>query len=514
MGKDARFSMTPRLKRPTMSVSLRRLLPAASFVGCADVIVTDANERSSECAPGTVFAAIPGTRRRGADFIPEALARGASAVITEQPLAAIRVPQCVVPDVRQAYAETCHAVHGYPSWRLGLVGVTGTNGKTTTSWMVRSLLESQGRPTGVVGTVEYSDGITRTPASLTTPPSRTFAAWLASMVDRRTRYAAVELSSHALDQQRCAGTLLDVAIVTNVTQDHFDYHGTAARYLAAKAGILAMVKRGGMVVLNADDPLSVPLAAQVPQKAQLTTFGMDSAADITARNVRHSREGCQFLLRYRLDEVAVRLPLIGRHNVANGLAAAAAGVHFGLSLPDIAAGLSSMEVVPGRLESIDCGQDFGVYVDYAHTEDALSRSIAAIRDVTSGRVICVFGAGGDRDRSKRPRMGWAAAAAADVVVVTSDNPRSEDPGAIIDEVVRGCGNPQVTLHVEPDRARAIAWALQHAGPGDGVLVAGKGHERVQTVGAEQFPFDDCAVCRRSLGRIGAPRAIPAEEVGV
>jgi len=334
------------------------------------------------------------------------------------------------------------------------------------------------------------------------------------MVGRRTRYAAVELSSHALDQQRCAGTLLDVAIVTNVTQDHFDYHGTAARYLAAKAGILAMIKRGGMVVLNADDPLSVPLAAQVPATAQLTTFGCDAAADVTARNVRLSREGCRFLLGHRLEEIEVRLPLIGRHNVANSLAAAAAGVHFGLSLSDIAAGLSAVEVVPGRLESIACGQDFGVYVDYAHTDDALSRSLAAIREITSGRVICVFGAGGDRDRAKRPLMGRAAAAAADVVVVTSDNPRSEDPRAIIDEVLRGCDVTQGQLHVEPDRARAIVWALQHAGPGDGVLLAGKGHERVQIVGAEQIPFDDSAVCRKVLARMRPALAIPGERVGV
>jgi UDP-N-acetylmuramoyl-L-alanyl-D-glutamate--2,6-diaminopimelate ligase len=269
-----------------MTVSLRRLLPAASFVGCADVIVTDATERSNECAPGVVFAAIPGTRQKGVDFVPEALARGASALMTEQPLAAIRVPQCVVPDVRRAFAETCHALYGYPSWRLGLVGATGTNGKTTTTWLVRALLESAGRPTGILGTVEYSDGIARAPAGLTTPPSRTFAAWLASMVERKTRFAAVELSSHALDQQRCAGTRLDVVIVTNITQDHFDYHGTAAQYLEAKASILGMVKRGGLVVLNADDPLSVALASRVPATAQLTTFGLNAAADLTAHNVR------------------------------------------------------------------------------------------------------------------------------------------------------------------------------------------------------------------------------------
>lgn len=496
-----------------MTVSLRRLLPDASFVGCADVVVSDITEHSGDCAPGAVFAAVPGIHQSGGDYIPEALSRGASAVMTPQPLAAIRVPQCVVADVRKAYAEVCHALAGYPSWRLGLAGVTGTNGKTTTTWLIRSILETAGRPCGLLGTVEYSDGITRSPAKLTTPDARCLTRWLESMVSCRTRYAAVELSSHALDQHRAAGTLLDAALVTNVTQDHFDYHGTAERYLAAKARILGMLKRSGLAVLNADDPLSVALAQQVPPAAQLCTFGIDSPADVSADRIQLNRRSCRFRLQHRTGEVPVDLPLIGRHNVANSLAAASVALHFGLSLAEIAAGLEAVGAVPGRLEAVHCGQDFGVFVDYAHTDDALRRAIAAVREITTGRVYCVFGAGGDRDRSKRPLMGRAAAAA-DVPVVTSDNPRSEDPGAIIDDVLRGFDDLPVLPHVEPHRAGAIAWALEQAAPGDSVLIAGKGHERVQIIGSEHIPFDDASVCRKVLGRRQPAAAPRADEVTV
>ncbi len=488
--------MLSRTKRPALSVSLRRLLPSASFIGCADVVARDVTELSSDCGPGTLFAAIPGHRRHGADFISEAQANGAAAVLTDRPLPDTSLPQCIVPDVRRAYAELCHALFAYPSWRLGLVGVTGTNGKTTTTWLTRALLESAGHPTGLLGTVEYSDSVEREPATLTTPDSRTFAAWLASSVARRARFAAVELSSHALEQSRCAGTLLDVAVVTNVTQDHFDYHGDAVQYLEAKARILAMVKRGGLVVLNADDPGSISLADRIPGPAQLCTIAIDAPAHLSAHGLQTTQDGCRFVMRHGVNEAEVHVSLPGRHNVANCLAAAAAGLHFGLSLEAIASGLETIESVPGRLERIDCGQDFAVYVDYAHTDDALRRAIAAVRDITPGRVFCVFGAGGDRDRTKRPLMGRAAMTA-DVPVVTSDNPRSEDPQAIIDEILSGMSvTPRP--HVEPDRAAAIAWALDHARPGDSVLVAGKGHETVQIIGRDRVSFDDRAVCRQHL----------------
>lgn len=492
--------MTPRASPLTIPVSLRRLFPAASFVGCGDVVAMDATERSGQCVPGSVFAVIHGTRVHGRDFVPEALRRGASAVLSDRPLPEVRVPQCIVPHVRAAYAELCHALHGYPSRQLGLIGVTGTNGKTTTAWLVRSLLETSGRQCGLLGTIEYSDGVERSASDLTTPDSRSLAEWLGRMVRRQTRFAAAEFSSHALDQGRSAGTQLDVAIVTNVTQDHFDYHADANAYLAAKANILGMVKRGGLVVLNADDPCAAGLLDRVARSRQACTFGLQRPADVHGRILDQSREGTQFLITRGTERVEITTPLIGRHNVSNCLAAAAAGLHLGLSLFDVAAGIESLSAVPGRLECIDAGQNFGVFVDYAHTEDALDRVIRAVRDVTPGRVFCVFGAGGDRDRAKRPRMGRAAAAA-DVPVVTSDNPRSESPAAIIEEILAGMADAAAAAHVEPDRERAIAWALQAARPGDAVIVAGKGHERMQIVGGERIPFDDRTVCRKWLSRL-------------
>lgn len=479
-----------------MSVSLRRLLPSASFVGCADVVAQDAVAHSADCDNTKVFAAIPGTRQDGNAFVADAVARGAAAILTDRPLPASPVPQCLVSDVRRAYAELCHALFGYPSWRLGLVGVTGTNGKTTTTWLTRALLQHAGNPTGLLGTIEYSDSVERASATLTTPDSKAFATWLAATAARRARFAAVELSSHALEQRRCSGTLLDVAVVTNITQDHFDYHGALPAYLAAKSTILGMLKRGGLAVLNADDPGAISLAGRVPESAQLCTFGIDNSADLTASGIRSTHDGSSFVLQHGGTRVDVHTPLIGRHNISNCLAAAAAGIHFGFALDTIAAGLSSLESVPGRLERVHCGQPYDIYVDYAHTADALQRVIAAVRPTTMGRIYCVFGAGGDRDRTKRAPMGTAAAAA-DVLVVTSDNPRSESPQAIIEEILCGVpGRPE--CHVEVQRERAITWALDRAEPGDCVLIAGKGHERVQIIGTNAAPFDDRVVCRRHL----------------
>ena len=397
----------------------------------------------------------------------------------------------------RAYAELCHALFGYPSWRLGLVGITGTNGKTTTAWLTRNILEHAGDPTGLLGTIEYSDSEQREAASLTTPESRTFAAWLSATVARRARYAAVELSSHALEQRRCAGTLLDAAVITNITQDHLDYHPTHEAYQSAKAEILGMLKRGGMAALNADDPAAISLIDRIPAAAQLCTFGIDQPAGLTAGQVRMTHTGCDFVMQHGTETVEVRTKLIGRHNITNCLAAAAACLHLGIPLEMIAAGLADAESAPGRLERIDCGQPFDVYVDYAHTPDALQRVLSALRPTTSGRILVVFGAGGDRDRGKRPLMG-AAATAADVLIITSDNPRSEPPESIIGEICSGIGDRENDCHVEVQRERAIVWALEHARPGDCVLIAGKGHERIQRIGAASVPFDDRAVCRREL----------------
>lgn len=456
-----------------------------------------ATEHSPDCRPGCVFAAIPGTRHHGTTFIPEAIERGASAILMDRPLAALSVPQCIVPNVRKAFAELCHALHGYPSRRLGVVGVTGTNGKTTTTWLMRSLWESAGHPAGLLGTIEYSNGIERTPAGLTTPDSGAFADWLGSTVNCGTSYAAVELSSHALSQDRCAGTQLDVAILTNVTHDHLDYHGDLDAYSRAKFRVVEMLKRSGLLLLNADDAVVASLAAQTPAHVQVKTFGIQRPADIQGRILKQWHGGTVFEVICGAVRREIETPLIGRHNVSNCLAALGAALHVGLSIDEIADALAATSPVPGRLDPVDCGQAFGVFVDYAHTPDALQRAIDTLKEITAGRVICVFGAGGDRDRTKRPLMGRAACAA-DVVVITSDNPRSEPPEEIIEDICRGFAPQRRPDRIEIDRERAIAWALRQARPGDCVLVAGKGHERLQIIGDRRIPFDDRQVCQKWL----------------
>lgn len=487
--------MTPAPASASIPISLRRLFPDASFVGCGEIVVTDATERSGDCRPGCLFAALPGTKVHGRTFVTEAVGRGAIAVLSDRPLADLHVPQCIVREPRAAYSRLCHTICQWPSRRLGMVGVTGTNGKTSVTWLVRRLLQQAGLQTGLLGTIEYHDGEQSAEATLTTPDARSLAGWLASARSRRTTHMALELSSHALAQDRACGLELDVAIVTNITHDHFDFHRNFEAYRDAKARIARLLKRGGRLVLNADDPGSRSLLGEAPASAQALTFGLDGDADVRAREIAELPGGCRFRVDAGAASAQFETSLIGRHNVANCLAAVGAGLHFGLSLAQIADGIRSLSCIPGRMQRIDAGQPFQVFIDYAHTPDALERAITAVRRITPGRVICLFGAGGERDRSKRPVMG-AAGTLADIVVVTSDNPRGEDPQSILYDILSGCVASQV--HVDPDREQAIAWALRTAQPGDSVLVAGKGHESVQIIGSERIPFDDAAVCRQYL----------------
>jgi len=496
----------PKLRFP---VSLLRLFPQSSFVGCADIRVTEATEHSGECGSNMLFSAIPGARVDGARFVEEAIERGATALLVQRPLAGVSVPQCVVPNVRKAYSQLCAALASYPSRCLNVSAVTGTNGKTTVTWLIRSILQAAGYRTGILGTIEYSDGGDAEQSALTTPDSKTLSNRLAAMVCRRTTHAVIELSSHALDQDRSAGTFLDAAVVTNVTQDHFDYHRDYQSYLSSKARILEHCKKGGLVVLNADDPGSASLRKQVDGNLDVITYGLETPADVSAEVLDESLSGSRFALKVGSDGMEIRTSLIGRHNVSNCLAAAASAVRAGISLDVIASGIESLALVPGRLERVDCRQSFDVFVDYAHTDDALRCCIGFLRRLALGRVICVFGAGGDRDRSKRPLLGRAAAEA-DLAVVTSDNPRSEHPEQIIHEILAGFPLSQREPYVEVDRAEAIRWALEQAEPGDCVLVAGKGHELEQIIGTERIPFDDREVVRTLLFRLAhLPKEKPA-----
>lgn len=501
------------LRKPGL-VSLRGLVPSASFVGCADISISAVTEYSQDCTPGCLFAALPGTRTHGREYVKQALLGGAASILTDRPLAAVALPQCIVPDARQVFGRLCHGLYAFPSQRLGVAGVTGTNGKTTTTWILRSLLESASYPTGVIGTIEYNDGFTSLPARLTTPDALTLARTLAAMRDRHTTHAAIELSSHALKQGRAGGLSLDVGILTNITHDHQDYHESFHDYIRSKSKIASLVKRGGLLVLNADDPHCENVVERLDHDVRISTFGIDHEAEVWASDVAMSPQGTGFRLHHGTQYVQCVTPLVGKHNVSNCLAAASAALHFGLTLRQIAEGLETFHCVPGRLQKVECGQRFQVYVDFAHTDDALRRIISSVRGVVSGRILLVFGAGGDRDRAKRPLMARAAALA-DEVVLTSDNPRSEDPYQIIDEVLAGFAGTGATPIVQIDRKDAIREALQRARPGDAVIVAGKGHEKIQILGERHIPFDDVEVCREVLMTLAhEPRGMHVPAVGV
>lgn len=491
--------MTSFTQKHRMPVSLRKLLPQSSFVGCADIWVTEATEKSGECEQGRLFAAIPGNHADGRDYVEEAIQRGAHALLTPHPITNPSIQQCVTADVRKSFGKLCSAIEGNPSHQLKIAATTGTNGKTTTSWLIRSILQHAGEACGCLGTIAYSDGQKTKPSSLTTPDARTLSRWLARMVNNQTSHASIELSSHALDQDRAAGTELDVAIVTNITQDHFDYHGDSDNYFASKSRILEHLKPCGTVVLNADDPGCQKLKKLLPDHVRTLTFGIDNQADIQATAIAESFQGSQFTIQSRRGDIPTQTTLIGRHNIQNCLAAAAAANAFGLEWGTIANGISELKNVPGRLERIASKQPLNVFVDYAHTDDALRRCLSFLKTKTLGRLICVFGAGGCRDQEKRPLLGQAATLA-DIAVITSDNPRDEDPLAIINSIQQGMKANNTETVIEPDRYTAIEWALRNAQNGDTVLIAGKGHETEQIVGSQRIPFDDRLVAKEILSQ--------------
>lgn len=486
--------------RPALghAVSLRRLLPEAEFLGADEIRASGCWCDSRRVEPGGLFAALGGSRHDGRNFIAEAAARGCRAVLVEPPVPQVDLPRCVVPNAREAYGRICQALAGDPSHALKLIGITGTDGKTTTSCLVASVLTAAGCKVGLLGTLGYLDGERIEPSRLTTPPADELAAWLARMVRNGCSHAVIEVSSHALDQARVAGVRLDAACVTNVTRDHLDYHRTVQGYRRAKSKLFDYLADDGFAVVNADDPVSAAYLRRIDGPA--LTVGIRRPAEITATLLQQYISEQTFLLTAGSETVPVRTEMIGTHHVSNCLIAAAVGLTYAIDLPTVARGLEAAGHVPGRLERIECGQPFGVFVDYAHTPDALTRALGAVRGVSGGRLICVFGAGGDRDRNKRPRMGRAVEQGADLAVLTSDNPRTEDPLAIIGDVLKGFDRP-TRPEVVPDRPEAIGRALAIARPGDCVLIAGKGHEDCQIIGEDQIPMDDRQIAREWLYRV-------------
>jgi UDP-N-acetylmuramoyl-L-alanyl-D-glutamate--2,6-diaminopimelate ligase len=463
--------------------------------GDLTVDVIDVTMDSRAVIPGALFACVPGGRADGHLFAPAAVRSGAVALLCERPLD-LPVAQVVVTSVRRAIGPVASAVHGDPSQQLVVVGVTGTNGKTTTCALLSGILAAHGWPATSVGTLTQTR---------TTPEAPDLHRSLADMVASGERAVAMEVSSHALDQHRVDGVSFAAAIFTNLTQDHLDYHQTMERYFEAKASLFAP-ERTPVAVINRDDPWGRRLLNRVAEARaggaaiELIDFGIDDAESLEM-DVAGSR--------FRWQGQPVRLRIGGRFNVLNALGAARCALALGVTPEEVAQGLDQVESVAGRFEPVEAGQDFTVLVDYAHTPDGLGKALAAARELTTGRLIIVFGAGGDRDHDKRHLMGETAARLADLAIVTSDNPRSEDPVAIIAQVMAGVAESEQATIVE-DRADAIETALFIAERGDVVVIAGKGHEKVQEIGGRIRPFDDAEVARRALVRLAAARGSGGE----
>ncbi|MCS7236305.1 MAG: UDP-N-acetylmuramoyl-L-alanyl-D-glutamate--2,6-diaminopimelate ligase [Armatimonadota bacterium] len=480
---------------------LIRCLPSYHLLGEDSVDVSGIAYDSRRVRAGDLFCAVVGRRHDGHDFVHEACSRGAAALLVQRPVRS-SVPQVVVPSVREAMGPVASAFWGYPSHQMEVVGVTGTNGKGTVTWLVRAALEAAGVRCGVVGTLGAWLGSGWEPLERTTPEAADLHALLARMVQGGMRAAAVEVASHALDQERVGGVRFRVAAFTNLTQDHLDFHGTWEAYREAKAKLFRRVEPDGLSVVNRDDPHGAYMASC--SRAAVLTYGVRGQADVRARSVRVGPEGCTFEVVAPAGRAEVRLHLVGRFNVYNALCALAVASYLGVPLQQAASGLASVRGIPGRFERVHCGQPFTVVVDYAHTPDGLANVLAAAREITRGRVIVVFGCGGERDRAKRPQMGQVAARLADHVVVTSDNPRGEDPLAIVEEVVQGVrrAGGLSTYEVEPDRREAIRKAVRAARAGDAVLICGKGHETTQVFKDRAVPFDDREEARRALRELG------------
>ena len=473
-----------------------------------DAVVTCVTEDSHQVVPGACFVAVRGAANDGHRYVTHAVSGGAVGLVIDDTCQALRglgdVPVVRVHDTKTALARLAATFHGVRSSDvpdLRLIGVTGTNGKTTVAWMLRAILRAADQPTALLGTIEYDLIEERLSAPLTTPGAVTLCRYLARARDAGARYGVLEVSSHALDQRRCDGLGFAVGVFTNLSGDHLDYHGDMAAYFAAKRHLFTLVTKGGTAVVNLDDPAGARLVDHFADR--VVTFGIDRGrADATADIRRITREGTELTMRLMGAERSMYLPLLGRHNVSNALAAAATARALGIDPDFIVRGLQELTTVPGRMQRVEQpGCPFSVLVDYAHTDAALESAVTTLRPLTEGRLICVFGCGGDRDRAKRPRMAEAASRA-DVVFVTSDNPRREDPDAIINDILHGFGEAAACqIFVDADRRRAIEAAISFAEPGDCVLIAGKGHEDYQIVGDKVLCFDDAKVASSCLPEV-------------
>jgi UDP-N-acetylmuramoyl-L-alanyl-D-glutamate--2,6-diaminopimelate ligase len=490
---------------PIRLVKLLRGVEASGATAFGDLEIAEVAYDSRKVKPGTLFVAIRGEKADGNKFVSDAASRGAVAIVSEQtrPEAIpAEIPWITVPDARRALAAIAANYFGHPAEVLKLIGVTGTNGKTTTSYLVDSILRAAGCEVGLFGTIAYRLVRETRPATHTTPESFDLQSFLADVVRAGGTHAVLEASSHALALDRLWGCPFAVAIFTNLTRDHLDYHKTFDDYFAAKRRLFEGTGAAapGVGVINRDDAYGKHLAGLA---GRTLTYGLEPGADITTRKPALSFSGLEFTAETPIGKIEVRSPLVGRINVYNILAAIGAGVALNLTQEVIAAGVAQLASVPGRFERIDLGQPFLVVVDYAHTDDALRNLLSTAKELhAGGRIITLFGCGGDRDRTKRPLMGEAAGRSSDIVVLTSDNPRSEDPLLIINDAIVGVQRTKAKVLVESDRERAIEIALDQARPGDIVLLAGKGHEISQVLRDRTIDFDDREMARRMLRQRG------------
>jgi UDP-N-acetylmuramoyl-L-alanyl-D-glutamate--2,6-diaminopimelate ligase len=472
--------------------SLISALAPREVVGHAPVEIRDLAYDARAVEPGSLFFCVPGERADGHDFAPQAVEAGAVALVVERALD-VAVPQLVVESARDAMPVAADEFFGRPTEQLQVAGVTGTNGKTTTAFLLYAILAAARRRPGLLGTIESRVGGERRPAIRTTPEAIDLQRAFREMLDSGDRSAAVEATSHGSALGRLECVRFRALVFTNLTQDHLDFHGTLEEYFDAKRRLFTEARPPAAV--NVGDDHGRRLADELRGRQELLTFGVANDAEIRADELELSPRGARF----RAGGIELETRLRGRFNVENVLGAVAAARLLGIDDDAIAYGVKELRGVPGRFEAVDEGQPFAVLVDYAHTPDSLENVLRTARDLAQNRVICVFGCGGDRDRGKRPLMGRIATDLADVAIVTSDNPRSEEPDAIIAEILTGAGDAEV----EPDRREAIARAVETADEGDVVVIAGKGHEQGQQFADRTIPFDDREVAREALRRLGA-----------
>jgi UDP-N-acetylmuramoyl-L-alanyl-D-glutamate--2,6-diaminopimelate ligase len=486
-------------------MQLKTLLAAITprqVIGAVDRVVESIAYDSRRVQRNGLFVALRGEKSDGHQFIEQAVEKGATVIVTEREVQSPRATGVVVEDTRSALADLAAAFYQQPARRLKLTAVTGTNGKTTTTFLIKHICEKAGMRCGLLGTVRYEIADRVLPAVRTTPESLEVYDLLAQMVNAGCKAAAMEVSSHALAQERVRGLEWDVAVFTNLTQDHLDFHGTMENYFEAKAKLFTELaaqksKRNATAVINIDDRYGAQLVDRLSkQKVPVITYGVGAQADFRASNYHAEFAGTSYQLDARGKSYLVRVPLIGRFNVANSMAALAAVSSMGISLRDAVLSLGRSPQVPGRLEAVPAKRQFQIFVDYAHTPDALLNVLKTARELSPRKLIVVFGCGGDRDKQKRPLMGRVADENADFSIITSDNPRKEDPDAIIAEAEKGFRSDR--YEKIPDRAKAIARAIELAQPRDIVLIAGKGHEAYQEFADHTVPFDDIQVARWAL----------------